>query len=537
MTADLVLAAGGLGLFLLGMVILTDGLKDIAGPALRRLLVRFTDTPTRGAMAGAFTTAVIQSSSATTVMTVGFVGAGLLTFSQGLGVIFGANVGTTITGWIVALVGFKLKLGTVAMALLPLAILLRLFANGRWRQVGWALAGFSLLFMGLDAMKTGMAPFESAITPADFPSDSLWGRLQLVAIGMAITIVTQSSSAGVASTLVALHTGAIDLAQAAALVIGMDVGTTATAALATLGGSDATRRTGYAHVTYNVITGVSAVALLGPLLWLVTQVWPDTPEVALVAFHTTFNVLGVIIVLPLTPLFARMMMRLVPERGPVLLRRLDERLLADPHAAVDASAATVSDIAARLLKVLEGLLDPARPAWPPATEMAAIRRALDATGDYMEKIRRDPADARARARQQTVLHAVDHLYRMSYRCEQADRIAALSESPWLRRPAALICTVCTRLMREATDPALGERLARIVALLEQRQQSYRARVVDEAARGDIDMDRGLDRMDAMRWLARMAYHLLRLHLHLRVLVGDPAAGAAPVPEAAEAKSG
>ena len=237
---------GGIGLFIVGMIILTDGLRGMSGEWLRRFLAGSTQTPLRGAVAGAITTAAIQSSSATTVITIGFVSAGLLTFSQALGIIFGANIGTTLTGWLVAVVGFKLKLGAVIYPLIPLGAVLKLFGHGRLQSFGWALVGFSLLILGIETMKEGMVYFEGVITPEDFPEDTLLGRLQLVMLGAAITIVTQSSSAGVATALVALGAGLIAFPQAAALVIGMDVGTTFKAALATIGGSTATRRTGYA---------------------------------------------------------------------------------------------------------------------------------------------------------------------------------------------------------------------------------------------------------------------------------------------------
>ena len=188
MTADILFVFGGLGLFLLGMVVLTEGLRQLAGSALRRLLSEFTKTPIRGVAAGAMSTAVIQSSSATTVTAVGFVGAGLLTFPHGLGIVLGANIGTTVTGWIVAIVGFKLHLGLIVLPLVLVGVLLRLFSNTRLRHIGWALAGFGLLFVGIDAMQQGMAQFEGTITPDDFPEDTLFGRLQLVLLGIVMRL-------------------------------------------------------------------------------------------------------------------------------------------------------------------------------------------------------------------------------------------------------------------------------------------------------------------------------------------------------------
>ena len=252
---NLLSALGGVGLFLLGMILLTDGLKAVAGPRLRSMLARFTSTPLSGAVTGALTTAAIQSSSATTVAAVGFVASGLLTFPQAIGIIFGANIGTTMTGWLVALLGFKLDLGQITLPLVFVGALLTLSGKKSVSFVGQALAGFSLIFIGIEHMKLGLEAFEGIVTPADFPSDSLWGRLGLVAIGVLITLITQSSSAGVATALAALSAGAVNFSQAGALVIGMDVGTTFTAALATLGGGTMAKRTGFAHVIYNIMTG------------------------------------------------------------------------------------------------------------------------------------------------------------------------------------------------------------------------------------------------------------------------------------------
>jgi phosphate:Na+ symporter len=178
MAADIMLALGGVGLFLIGMIMLTEGLRGLAGKALRDVLARFTENPFSGAVSGALTTAVVQSSSATTVTAVGFVSAGLLTFPEALGVIFGANIGTTVTGWIVAILGFKLHLGEIILPVVLIGALLKLFGSGRLNFLGTALAGFSLLFIGIDAMQGGLAALEGVVTPSDFPEDTLPGRLK-----------------------------------------------------------------------------------------------------------------------------------------------------------------------------------------------------------------------------------------------------------------------------------------------------------------------------------------------------------------------
>jgi len=516
---EILLVLGGLGLFLLGMVVLTEGLRQLAGDALRRLLSRFTRTPLRGVLAGALTTAIVQSSSATTVTAVGFVGAGLLTFSQGLGIILGANIGTTVTGWIVAIVGFKLQLGLLVLPLVFAGVLLRLFSTTRLRHLGWALAGFGLLFVGIDAMQQGMAPFEGAVSPADFPDDTLFGRLHLVLLGIAITLVTQSSSAGVAVALVALSSGAISFAQAAALVIGMDVGTTFTAALATLGGSSATRQTGYAHVVYNLLTGVIAFFLLGPFAvavepWVASGIAGDA-QIALVGFHTMFNTIGVLVVLPFTRPFARLIVRLVPERGPRLLRRLDERLLRDPAAAVDAAAATIRDISALLASILLDLLDPQSRKHVDAARFAIADEALEATRSFVEQIRTDPTNQQAHWRHLACVHALDHLLRLSRRCTQAARVEVLETDPRLRRLANILHGAVAKQLDDEDAAAQEHRLDRLRSLLRDQRRLYRDRTVDAAAQQRITAHTALRRLDSVRWLHRVAYHLWRIFHHLR----------------------
>lgn len=308
---------GGLGLFLLGIVILSGGLRELAGEAMRVALMRFTHSPLSGAISGALTTAVLQSSSATTVAAVGFVGAGLLGFSESLGIIFGANIGTTITGWIVVLFGFKLKIDSVIMLVMLGAVLLRLFAKGRLATFGYTLAGFALIFIALGMMQEGMSVFAQYITPEELPKDSFIGRFQLLLFGIIFTIITQSSSAGVAMALSALFAGAINFEQAASLVVGMDVGTTVTALIATLGQSTEAKRTGFSHVIYNFFTAIIAMMLITPFSIVVSEIFPDAlstnAEVSLVAFHSLFNLLGVMLILPFTSYFAKLLIKLVPQ--------------------------------------------------------------------------------------------------------------------------------------------------------------------------------------------------------------------------------
>lgn len=521
MWSSVIHALGGVGLFLAGMILLTESLRALAGQTLRRALAMFTQTPLSGAVTGAATTALIQSSSATTVTVVGFVTAGLMTFPQALGVIFGANLGTTITGWIVALIGFKLDLGEVFLPLIFAGALLRLLEAGRRALVGQALIGFGLLFIGLDVMQEAMAGLQGAVSPADFPGDTFFGRLELVVAGAAITAITQSSSAGLAAALVALGSGAINLPQAAALVIGLNVGTTITAILATLGGSAAARRTGWAHVMFNVATGAVALALLDPLsLLVVTLVGPGEDQIALVLFHTFFNLIGIALFLPFASRFAAVVTRLVPERGPVLTRRIEPSLLRDPDAATDAASATVRDTSLAIMDTLARRLGHDRPT---RGDTAALRDISDATSVARDFISRIEPGAMGSARSQRIasaLHILDHQTRLIFRIGQSERIETLSRESRLRRLRRVVRELSARAASGVDSEQVERKLNRLRRMLRDERERYRERTIGLASTRVIDDETALARLDALRWLHRVCYHLWRIQHHLNRIERD-----------------
>jgi len=522
-------ALGGVGLFLLGMTLLTEGLRALAGDSLRGMLGRFTRSPLSGVAAGAAATAVVQSSSAITVMTVGFVGAGLLTFPQALGVIMGANLGTTATGWLVAVLGFKLNLGLAALGLLPVGVLARMFGRGRWRDAGWALAGFALIFIGIDALQGGMAAFEGAVTPATFPPDTGGGRALLVAIGAAVSAVTQSSSAGLVTAMAALEAGAISYHQAAAMVIGMNLGTTATVLLASVGGSAAMRQTALGHVLFNLTTGAVALAVLDPFTAAISMLTAEEgvgdPQLALVAFHTAFNLLGVALILPVAGRFARAVQRLAPERRGALAERLDPALLSDPNAAADAAAAGLATVAEALFAAQARALNPDHPPGVDADLLAQVDQALAAAQDYLDRIAPPGDGAAAQARKAALLHALDHLRRLAQRCRQGARSAVLRRDPRLRRMARAL-----RLALAPPAPGAGRaqsaRLERFATLAARWSEPYRQRVLARAAAGAFSADEAARRLDAHRWARRSALHASRIVHHLRA-----AAEVGPAPQA------
>ena len=275
---------GGLGLFLVGMMLLSDGLVGFAGGALRRALVRFTGTPAKAFASGTLMTALVQSSTATTVTLIGFVSAGLITFAQAIGVVIGASLGNTATGWIVAGLGLKVNLGFYTLPLIGLGALLKLLTRGRGASLGLAMAGLGMLFLGLNTLQDGMRGLSDMFSLASLPSGGLWSHFLVMLIGLAMTAVLQSSTAAIATTLTALHTGAINFDQAAAVVVGASIGTTLTGALVTIGATVYAKRTALAHILFNLVAGVIAIVLLPVFLrvidWL-NDVAGMTPGAAL----------------------------------------------------------------------------------------------------------------------------------------------------------------------------------------------------------------------------------------------------------------
>ncbi|MCB1475378.1 MAG: Na/Pi cotransporter family protein [Rhodobiaceae bacterium] len=529
MTLQILHAIGGLGLFLVGMHMLTEGLRGLAGPGLREGLRRSVSSPAKAAVAGALATAAVQSSSAMTVAAIGFVSAGIMTFQQALGIIFGANIGTTLTGWLVAIVGFKLDLGAALMPFVFLGALAQIFARGRWHDTGKAVAGFGILFLGITAMQDGMAFASDIVSPDHFPADSFLGRLQLVGIGVAITIVTQSSSAGVAVSLSALAAGVITFPQAAALVIGMDVGTTFSAVLATVGGSTASRRTGYAHMIYNVLTGIMAFALLWPLEWLYTARVdagsPPDPQIALVAFHSFFNILGVLLVIGLTRQFAALVVRLVPQRADTVGGYLDENLLSDTAAAIDALSASTRALANATLTALSTLLEPHQR----RAEGNGLRDLLAAREEaflFAQRINIGNSASENALRLRSVIHALDHIERLAERCAQVEDARIVRAEPELQVLAGSLRHAIAIFLAPSGVGEDGEK--RINAerhRISQHQDPYREQAIAAAGSSRQSLSDIVGRLDAVRWLHRVSYHAWRIAHHMRAMNPDAAAPA------------
>src|SRR5215470_111600 len=283
---------GGVGLFLLGMTVMTAGLKTLAGSALRTVLSKAAATPLRGSFWGAIVTLLVQSSSATTMTTIGLVSAGLLTFPQGLGLVFGANVGTTGTAWLVALVGVRLSLTAAALPMIFVGALIKLLSRGRVSAAGGALAGFALVLFGLTTLQQGMGGLAEQLRPADLPAvfgpgvswwSSLFSVLALIVAGLAMTAVMQSSTAAIAVTLSAYFAGAVALDQACALIIGQNIGTATSSAMAAIGASSTAKRLALAYILFKLIAALIALVLFPVTIPLLVRALKTVDGVTLLA--------------------------------------------------------------------------------------------------------------------------------------------------------------------------------------------------------------------------------------------------------------
>lgn len=510
---------GGIGLFLLGMALLSEGLVGFAGAALRRALIRFTGTPWRAFASGALTTVLIQSSTATTVTLIGFVSAGLIGYSQAIGVVIGASLGTTATGWFVAGLGLKVNLGYYTLPLIGIGAFLRILGHGRWRHMGLACAGFGMLFLGLSGMQEGMQGLANDFDLKALPSEGLWAHLAAMLAGVALTTVLQSSTAAVATTLTALHAGTVALEQAASVVVGAAIGTTLTGALVTIGGTVAAKRTALAHVLFNLVSGLVAIMLLPAFLWLVDQLGRlgglEAGAMSLAFFHTLFIAVGVVLFMPFVDRFERLVARLLPERKQDMGRHLDASALGVPAVALEASQRALESITHQLVDVQRDLLR------KPLNDALrdTLQRANEALNEALQFIARLPPlehDAALHRQRVAQLHAIDHLLRMCGRLQNGVHPASELEGG----EGAEVLERMQRLLELVHDGIDGRASLDWLDVLERQSaelalaaQTMRARLL-EADGHEGGLASALRLTDLLRTLERSAMHLQRVCRHL-----------------------
>ena len=326
MVLQILTLIGALGMFLYGMNTMSSGLQKAAGEKLRNFLAAMTSNPFKGVLTGLGITAIIQSSSATTVMVVGFVNAGLLTLTQAVGVIMGANIGTTVTAWLISLLGFKMDISVLSIPLMAVGFLCSMAKKSNTRNIGEFIIGFSLLFLGLSFMKESVPDLETHPEVLSFISKwtgfGFGSVLIFLVFGTLLTLVLQSSSATVALTLIMLNMGWIPFEMAAAMVLGENIGTTITANIAAAVGNVQAKRAAIAHTMFNMFGVIWAVALFQPFLSLIQLLIsalglgdsPETPLYSVSMLHTVFNLINTSLLIWFIPLIERFVSTVIKDK-------------------------------------------------------------------------------------------------------------------------------------------------------------------------------------------------------------------------------
>ncbi len=297
--------AAGVALFLFGMLCMEQGFKAFSGGTLQRVLSASTDRLWKSLSFGIVSTTLMQSSSLVSVITISFLSAEMIGLAQGIGIIFGANLGTTTGAWIVAGFGLKVKISAYAMPILVFGVLFLMEASARIKGLGWVLVGVGFLFLGIHFMKEGFAAYADQIDLTQYALPGVAGLLVFTLIGIVATVIMQSSHATLTLTIAALAAGQLTYENALALAIGANVGTTITALLGSISANISGKRLAGAHLIFNLVTGGVALVFIKPILVAVEAVSgvlhiaPDDYTLKLAVFHTLFNVLGVLLMVPL----------------------------------------------------------------------------------------------------------------------------------------------------------------------------------------------------------------------------------------------
>ncbi|TRX71646.1 Na/Pi cotransporter family protein [Carboxylicivirga sp. M1479] len=324
---DFLTLIGSLGLFLFGMKMMSEALQKVAGSKMRSILSAMTSNRFFGVLTGFLVTTIIQSSSATTVMVVSFVNAGLMSLVESIGVIMGANIGTTVTGWMITLLGFKVKISAYALPMIGLGLPLIFSKNSSRRSWGEFLVGFALLFLGLEYLKGSVPDIKGSPEVLSFVENwtgmGFGSTLIFLAIGALLTVVIQSSSATMALTFVMCHQGWIEFPLAAAMVMGENIGTTITANIAAAVGNVSAKRAARVHLLFNLLGVVWMLIVFTPFVGAIEQFVTKSNGVsplestaaiptALSIFHTSFNVINVLLFIWFVPLFNKIVIKMVP---------------------------------------------------------------------------------------------------------------------------------------------------------------------------------------------------------------------------------
>jgi phosphate:Na+ symporter len=341
---DFKIISAGVAIFLFGMLSLESGFKVFTGGTLDRLLKKTTDKRWKSLAFGVVSTSIMQSSSLISVITISFLSAGLLGLSEGVGIIFGANLGTTTGAWLVAGFGLKVKISAYAMPVLVFGTLLIFQKSNTLKGIGYILAGLGFLFLGIHYMKEGFEAFKDTLDLTQFAVSGFLGLLLYTLLGMAATVIMQSSHATLVLTITALSIGQISYENSLALAIGANIGTTITAIIGSLSSNEQGRRLAAAHLVFNLVTGLIAILFLQQMLWVVdwisqySGIRSNDYTLKLAVFHTLFNLVGILVMLPFLDRLVSFLNRIIQTPAPTRLkaRFLHESTIAYADTATEA---------------------------------------------------------------------------------------------------------------------------------------------------------------------------------------------------------
>ena len=346
----------GLGIFLLGMLLMEGSLERIAGRTFKKFLRKHTNNPVKAVLVGIIVTIILQSSSVVSLMVLAFVGAGIIELRNAIGIIIGSNLGTTFTGWIVAYFGFSFDIQDFVFPFFAIGGLSMVFFSKyeRLYQLGALVVGFGALFLGLDYMKSSIDLLAQNFDISPFANYSPY---VLFLVGFVLTALIQSSSAGMVITLSALNSGIISLEGAAAMVIGNDLGTTITVILGSIKGSRTKKQVAFSHFTYNFVIDIFALIFLIPLLQLVTKIVGTNNQLfTLVAFHSSFNFLGILIFVPLLGIFARFLEKVFKSKNKIIGNYIHNVPRGVPEASIEALRKDVHHLLHRVFLLQSSIL-------------------------------------------------------------------------------------------------------------------------------------------------------------------------------------
>ncbi len=319
---DFKVISAGVAIFLFGMLSLEQGFQTFTGGTLERILQRATSSRLKSLGFGVISTTLMQSSSLVSVITISFLSAGLISLAAGIGIIFGANLGTTTGAWLIAGFGLKVKISAYAMPMLVFGIVLLFQSSKKLKGIGYILAGLGFLFLGIHYMKEGFEAFKDTIDLASLSVAGYPGLFIFAAIGVVATVIMQSSHATLVLIITALSVGQITYENALALAIGANVGTTITAIIGSLSANESGKRLAGAHLIFNVVTGVIAIGMIHQLVVMVDWaaatlgIAADDYTLKLAIFHTIFNLIGIIVMLPFVDPLVHFLQRFIPDKRP-----------------------------------------------------------------------------------------------------------------------------------------------------------------------------------------------------------------------------